>query len=97
MPETVLKARKRRDDLRVAVNDARKTEKAQAKLRRAGELKRAEAYMKGAWGVRAVGGGAGGLGARARAGTPPFPCGRRPLSSLIAGHAPEQTQLSFGA
>ena len=47
VPETILKARKRRDDLRVAVAAARKVEKGAAKVRRAGELKRAETYLKG--------------------------------------------------
>jgi hypothetical protein len=49
VPETILKARKRRDDLRVAVAAARKEEKGAAKVRRAGELKRAESYLKGEW------------------------------------------------
>ena len=49
VPETVLASRKRRDALRAEALAARKAEKSAGKVRRAGELKRAEAYLKGAF------------------------------------------------
>ena len=47
VPETVLKSRKRRDELRAAALAARKEERVKAKTRRSGELKRAETYLAG--------------------------------------------------
>jgi hypothetical protein len=52
VPETLLKARKRRDDLRAAALASRKDEKVAGKKRRGDELKRAEDYLKGAFGDR---------------------------------------------
>ena len=49
MPETILKSRKQRDALLATAKAARKEEKAKSKVRRAGMLKRAEAYMTGAF------------------------------------------------
>lgn len=46
VPETVLKRRKARDELKAAALAQRKTEKTAAKTRRAGMLKRAEEYVK---------------------------------------------------
>ncbi len=46
VPETVLKRRKARDALHTQVAAERKAEKANGKVRRAGMLKRAEAYVK---------------------------------------------------
>ena len=60
VPETILKARKAREELKTAVIAARKEEKAAGKLRRAGELKRAESYLKGASGARGARTGGGG-------------------------------------
>ena len=48
VPETVLKSRKQRDALLADAKAARKAEKVKSKDRRAGMLKRAEAYMAGA-------------------------------------------------
>jgi hypothetical protein len=49
VPETILKSRKQRDALLATAKAARKEEKAKSKVRRAGMLKRAEAYMTGAF------------------------------------------------